>query len=47
MFESNKDGNPGIRLYYDPKYQDVYFVPGNRKDDGNINVINGALCFSE
>lgn len=46
MFKSDKDGNPGIRLFYDPKFQDVYFVPGNLKE-GNINVVNRALCFSE
>lgn len=26
-FRANAPYNPGIRLFYDPKYQDVYFVP--------------------
>ena len=31
----------GIRLSYDPKYQDVYFTPGSDYDDRE------ALCYSE
>lgn len=33
--------NNGVRLSYDPKHQDVYFVPG--PDDNNRE----ALCYSE
>lgn len=47
MFRSNKDGNPGIRLFYDPKYQDVYFVPSLTKDSTECSPINDSLCFSE
>lgn len=31
----------GIRLYYDPKYRDVYFTPGRDK------LGREAICFSE
>lgn len=47
MFKSDKDGNPGMRLFYDPKYQDVYFVPSLTKGDPSEEPINDALCFSE
>lgn len=47
MFKSDKDGNPGIRLFYDPKYQDIYFVPSLTKDEVSRDSINDALCFSE
>lgn len=43
MFKADKDGNPGIRLYYDNKYQDVYFTPSVTLD----NKSPEALCFSE
>lgn len=47
MFKSNKPGNPGIRLYYDPKYQDVYFVPANSQSGIMKSDLSEALCFSE
>lgn len=56
MFRSNKGGNPGIRLYYDPKYQDMYFVPSLKPlvtaiegslEEQDILPINEALCYSE
>lgn len=47
MFRSDKGGNPGIRLYYDPKYQDVYFVPSLTKDSTDRDPIHDSLCFSE
>lgn len=47
MFTSNKEGNPGIRLYYDSKYQDVYFVPSYTYLDNNIEPSNETLCYSE
>ena len=43
MYKSNKDGNPGIRIYYDSKYQDVYFTPSLTLDGSAPE----ALCFSE
>lgn len=43
MYKSNKEGNPGIRIYYDNKYQDVYFTP-SLASDGSAPE---ALCFSE
>lgn len=42
-YKSDKSGNAGIRIDYDPKFQDVYFIPGIKKD----NTIDEALCFSE
>lgn len=47
MFKSDKEGNPGVRLFYDPKYQDVYFVPSLTKDGVGRESINDSLCFSE
>lgn len=48
MFKSNKEGNPGLRLYYDPKFQDVYIVPSEYKDAStNLHEENMALCYSE
>ncbi len=32
-------GNSGMRLCYDPRLRDVYFIPGNKN--------NLALCYSE
>ena len=42
-YKSDKSGNAGIRIDYDPKFQDVYFIPGIKKD----GKIDEALCFSE
>lgn len=37
----------GMRLFSDPRYEDVYIVPGiDREDDGTISI-REALCFSE
>lgn len=47
MFKSDAEGNPGVRLFYDPKYQDVYFVPSLTKDGNDRAAINDSLCFSE
>lgn len=47
MFKSDKEGNPGVRLFYDPKYQDVYFVPSLTKSGAVRESINDSLCFSE
>lgn len=47
MFKSDKEGNPGVRLFYDPKYQDVYFVPSLTKDGVGRESIKDSLCFSE
>lgn len=41
--KSDKSGNAGIRIDYDPKFQDVYFIPGIKKD----GTVDEALCFSE
>lgn len=45
-------GHNGIRLYYDPKYQDVYFTPGPDRGralggGGYGNDIRYSLCYSE
>lgn len=42
-FSLSDNGNSGIRIDYDPTFQDVYFIPG-RLEDGSYN---DALCFSE
>lgn len=42
-FLSKVEGNPGVRLYYDSKYNDVYFTPSLPYN----KEINEALCFSE
>lgn len=47
MFKSSKEGNPGIRLYYDPKYQDIYFVPSLTYDNTKRDSSHDSLCFSE
>lgn len=47
MFKSDKEGNPGVRLFYDPKYQDIYFIPSMTKYNSPIQESNQALCFSE
>lgn len=39
----HEGGNNGIRIDYDPKYGDVYFIPGINKD----GTRRDALCFSE
>lgn len=41
-FKYNGVGKNGIRLFYDDKYEDIYFTPG--KDANNIRE---ALCYSE
>lgn len=43
-YKADKEGNNGIRLFYDSKYQDVYFTPGT--DYGKPEA-REALCFSE
>lgn len=43
-FKPSKSGNNGVRLYYDSKFQDVYFTPG--ADYGKTDI-REALCFSE
>lgn len=42
--EENKKN--GVRLYYDPKYQDVYFTPG-MDYIGDEYTTRDALCYSE
>lgn len=41
-FQYDGEGKNGIRLFYDSKYEDVYFTPGKDADG-----IREALCFSE
>ena len=43
--DAEGEGNNGIRLFYDPKYQDVYFVPG--LTNGLDEEPKEALCFNE
>lgn len=43
MFKTISKGNPGIRLDYDAKYQDIYFTP-SIPENGNIKE---SLCYSE
>lgn len=44
-FKSTLNKKPGVRLYYDPKYQDIYCTPSYI--EGNINPENEVLCYSE
>ena len=44
--DSDNAGNNGIRLSYDSKYQDVYFIPGIDYKEGKLST-REALCFSE
>lgn len=46
VFTPYQDGNNGIRLYYDYKYQDVYFVPG-LDNDCDLETAREALVYSE
>lgn len=42
-FSLSDKGNSGIRIDYDPTFQDVYFIPGILENGS----YNDALCFSE
>lgn len=41
--------NNGIKLFYDNKNQDVYFIPGvsGKTEEGNDDLSREALCYSE
>lgn len=39
--------NNSIRTYYDPKFKDVYFVPGAHIDENSAIEYKDAFCYSE
>lgn len=42
------DERNGIRAAYDPKYADVYFIPGQTSDESEWeNPLRRAICFNE
>lgn len=46
-YKPTKAGNNGIRLFYDSKFQDVYFTPGKDLSVVDPYDVREALCFSE
>lgn len=49
-FDPQDGGTNSIRLFYDSKFQDVYFTPGadSETEDGKVKLsYRNALCYSE